>query len=56
MSHYIVRIYRRNDQGRPLAGIVEIVGDASTQYPFRTAEELWEILSCSSTAAPSKAV
>jgi len=51
MESYIVRIYRREEQGSsPVSGLVEKVG-ASGQEVFGTKEELWNILSV--TKAPS---
>ena len=45
MESYIVRIYRREDQGNsPVSGLVEKVG-AVGQEAFGTKEELWNILS-----------
>ncbi|MBI4006381.1 MAG: hypothetical protein HY356_06895, partial [Gammaproteobacteria bacterium] len=45
MESYIVRIYRREEQGNsPLRGLVEKVG-AVGQDAFGTKEELWDILS-----------
>jgi len=45
MESYIVRIYRREEQGNsPIRGLVEKVG-AVGQDAFGTMEELWNILS-----------
>lgn len=45
MESYIVRIYRRAEQGNtPVSGLVEKVG-AVDQEAFGTKEELWNILS-----------
>ena len=45
MESYIIRIYRRDEQGNsPLRGLVEMVG-AVGQDAFGTKEELWNILS-----------
>jgi hypothetical protein len=45
MESYIVRIYRREEQGNsPVRGMVERVG-AVGQDAFGTKEELWNILS-----------
>ncbi len=45
MESYIVRIYRRDEQGdAPVRGMIETVG-AVDQEVFGTKEELWNILS-----------
>jgi hypothetical protein len=45
MDSYIIRIYRREEQGHsPVSGLVEKVG-AVGQEAFGTKEELWHILS-----------
>lgn len=45
MESYIVRIYRREEQGNsPIRGLVEKVG-AVGHDAFGTKEELWNILS-----------
>ena len=43
MENYIVRIYRRDNEKKALAGIVEIVS-TQEQKPFKTNEELMAIL------------
>lgn len=42
---YIIRIYRRNKDGAPLAGIVEDTRSGA-ERPFLNLAELWTILSC----------
>ncbi len=45
MESYIVRVYRRDEQGtHPVRGVVEQVG-AEDQDTFGTMQELWNILS-----------
>jgi hypothetical protein len=44
VESFIIQIYRRDDDGRQLAGTVERVGDGSMQ-PFASVEELWRCLS-----------
>ena len=44
MESYIVRVYRREEQGNsPVRGVVEKV-DAVGQDAFGTKEELWKLL------------
>ncbi len=43
MESYIVRIYRRDEKQRFVAGIVEVVG-TQEEIPFKTHEELLAIL------------
>ncbi len=44
VESFIIQIYRRNDTGKEVNGIVERIGDGSKQ-PFTTIEELWRCLS-----------
>ncbi len=50
MEHYIIRIYRRDDEQNAIAGIVEIV-DRQEEKPFKTHEELLAILKAAKAGA-----
>jgi hypothetical protein len=50
MENYVVRIYRRDDEQKDIAGIVEVVG-TQQQKPFKTHEELLAILNMAKAGA-----
>jgi hypothetical protein len=60
MDSYIIRIYRRDSNNQPLAGIIEPVGNnlnSLKSNPFNDPEKLWTLLSLPNkpgTSGPKK--
>ncbi len=52
MESYIIRIYRRDVDGKTIAGIVEVVGaKVKEEKPFKTHDELLAILSAAKSGS-----